>query len=54
MLKNNAKPYNFRFAAGPANSYFFTTAHGSAYAVRFKPTFYLFENHPEISDQVYE
>ena len=54
MPKEDAKPYNFRFAGGPTNSYFFTTIHGAAYSIKFKPTPYLFENYPEIADQVYE
>ena len=54
MPKNNARPYSFKFTEEPTNTYLFTTDHGAAYAIRFKFTPYLFENHPDISDQVYE
>lgn len=54
MPSENISPYNFRFAGGKFNSYLFATAQGAAYAVRFKPTPYLFERHPKLSEQVYE
>lgn len=54
MQKDNIKSYNFRFTGDLVNSYLFTTAYGAAYSVKFKSTPYLFENSPEIADQVYE
>ena len=54
MLKKDVKPYNFQLTPGLTNSYLFTTVYNAAYSIKFKPTPYLFENHPEIADQVYE
>ena len=54
MPNENISPYSFRFASGGFNSYLFSTAQGAAYAVRFKPTPYLFERHPDLGEQVHE
>ena len=54
MQKKITNPYSFQFAGGLSNTYLFTTIYGAAYAVKFKPTPYLFENNSELADQVYE
>ena len=54
MQKKITHPYSFQFTGGLSNTYLFTTIYGAAYAIKFKPTPYLFKNNSELADQVYE
>ncbi|GAB4040776.1 DUF6169 family protein [Spirosoma gilvum] len=54
MLSGTPDPYSFTGTGSAVNIYTFRTESGAIYAVRFKPTPYLFENAPIIAEQVYE
>jgi hypothetical protein len=53
MLTGTPEPYSFDFIEDINPIYAFTTQTGSAYAVRFKHTPYIFEQHPDLGEQTY-
>ena len=46
--------YDFEFAGGNFNSYFFQTQHGIVYEIMFKPSGYIFEEKVSFQDKTFE
>ncbi len=46
--------HDFTFGGGYTNSYYFVNGVGITYEVMFKPSGYLFPEHPEFNEDVYE
>jgi hypothetical protein len=54
VVEHQSLSYNFVFAGSSSNSYFFETRHGVVYEVKFKPSGYIFENLPALSENTFE
>ncbi len=50
----NRKPYKFEYIGGQSNAYVFETGNEVIYQIKFKPTPYLFSNHPNVGQNVFE
>lgn len=50
----NRNPYKFEYVGGLSNAYVFETINDVVYQIKFKPTPYLFPNHPEVGEDVFE
>ena len=46
--------YDYDFAGGIENSYVFDTKNGVKYEIKFRPTFYLFDEEPILKEQPFE
>ncbi len=56
-MQNEEPPssgYNFRFAGGDENSYVFDTNYGVKYEIKFRPTFYIFEEELMLKELTFE
>ena len=53
-MTNHQTPYQVEFLGGEDNVYFFFTKFRVGYLVKFKPSFYVLDAAPIVSDNVYE